>query len=168
MAAPGGRTDEEVPDFDEINQGNKGARDRRRRFAKGRSGNAAGRPAQLFEPGRHGLPGCCSMASHGIDAQRRLAGACRRLGRHCGSVSTVPLRRVVLRAIDASDFENRLRELEEHQAVSRENTAALRHNWVAPRPLSETNGGAFYLDCRVGRKAATSPGLRNILSTSLA
>ena len=27
---------------------------------------------------------------------------------------------------------------------------------------------AFYLDCRVGRKAATSPGLRNILSTSLA
>src|SRR5260370_5079320 len=31
-----------------------------------------------------------------------------------------------LRAIDASDFENRLRELEESQAASREDTAALR------------------------------------------
>jgi len=36
-----------------------------------------------------------------------------------------------LRAIDASDFENRLRELEESQAASREDTAALRHNWAA-------------------------------------
>ena len=35
------------------------------------------------------------------------------------------------RAIDASDFENRLRELEESQAASREDTAALRHNWAA-------------------------------------
>jgi hypothetical protein len=36
-----------------------------------------------------------------------------------------------LRAIDASDFENRLRQLEEDQAASRENTAALQHNWAA-------------------------------------
>jgi hypothetical protein len=28
--------------------------------------------------------------------------------RYCGSVSTVPLRRAVSRAIDASDFENRV------------------------------------------------------------
>jgi hypothetical protein len=36
-----------------------------------------------------------------------------------------------LRAIDASDFEGRLRQLEEDQAASRENTAALQHNWAA-------------------------------------
>jgi hypothetical protein len=36
-----------------------------------------------------------------------------------------------LRAIDASDFENRLRQLEEDQAARREDTAALRHNWAA-------------------------------------
>src|ERR1700730_5889720 len=36
-----------------------------------------------------------------------------------------------LRAIDASDFEGRLRELEEDQAVRREDTVALRHNWAA-------------------------------------
>ncbi len=33
--------------------------------------------------------------------------------------------------IDASDFENRLRQLEESHAASREDTAALRHNWAA-------------------------------------
>jgi hypothetical protein len=36
------------------------------------------------------------------------------------------------------------------------------------RASDEISGAAFYLDCRVGRKAATSPGLRSILSTSLA
>jgi len=36
-----------------------------------------------------------------------------------------------LRAIDASDFEGRLRQLEEDQAVRREDTVALRHNWAA-------------------------------------
>ena len=36
-----------------------------------------------------------------------------------------------LRAIDASDFENRLRQLEEDQAARREDTAVLRHNWAA-------------------------------------
>ena len=36
-----------------------------------------------------------------------------------------------LRASDASDFENRLRQLEEDQAARREDTAALRHNWAA-------------------------------------
>jgi hypothetical protein len=36
-----------------------------------------------------------------------------------------------LRAIDASDFEGRLRQLEEDQAARREDTAALRHNWAA-------------------------------------
>ena len=36
-----------------------------------------------------------------------------------------------LRAIDASDFESRLRQLEEDQAARREDTAALRHNWAA-------------------------------------
>jgi hypothetical protein len=36
-----------------------------------------------------------------------------------------------LRAIDASDFENRLRQLEEDQAARREDTADLRHNWAA-------------------------------------
>jgi len=36
--------DEGVPDLDEIKQGEQEARDRRRRFAKGRSGNPAGRP----------------------------------------------------------------------------------------------------------------------------
>jgi hypothetical protein len=63
-----------------------------------------------------------------------------------------------------------LRGLEKDQAASRENTARLRHNWAArfDCPFAETTGGAFYLDCRGGRKAATSPGLRNILSTSLA
>jgi len=71
------------------------------------------------------------MASHGIDAQAPSSWRLPAIRRHCGSVSTVPLRRAVLRAIDASDFENRLRELEEHQAASRENTAALRHNWAA-------------------------------------
>jgi hypothetical protein len=36
-----------------------------------------------------------------------------------------------LRAIDASDFEGRLRQLEEDQAARREDTATLRHNWAA-------------------------------------
>ena len=36
-----------------------------------------------------------------------------------------------LRAIDASDFENRLRQLEEDQAARREDTAAVRRNWAA-------------------------------------
>lgn len=39
-----GERDEEVPDLDEIKQGEQGGRDRRRRFAKGPSGNPAGRP----------------------------------------------------------------------------------------------------------------------------
>ena len=36
-----------------------------------------------------------------------------------------------LRAIDASDFESRLRELEEDQAARREDTEARRYNWAA-------------------------------------
>src|SRR5438067_2070150 len=36
-----------------------------------------------------------------------------------------------LRAIDASDFEGRLRELEEDQAARREDTEARRYNWAA-------------------------------------
>ena len=36
-----------------------------------------------------------------------------------------------LRAIDASDFESRLRELEEDQAARREETEARRYNWAA-------------------------------------
>ena len=36
-----------------------------------------------------------------------------------------------LRAIDASDFEGRLRELEEDQAARREDTEAHRYNWAA-------------------------------------
>jgi hypothetical protein len=36
-----------------------------------------------------------------------------------------------LRAIDASDFEGRLRELEQDQAARREDAAARRHNWAA-------------------------------------
>ena len=46
--------DEEVPDLDVIKQGEQGARDRRRRFAKGRSGNLAGRPRGVFELGDAG------------------------------------------------------------------------------------------------------------------
>ena len=36
-----------------------------------------------------------------------------------------------LRAIDASDFENRLRQLEEDQAARREDGEARRYNWAA-------------------------------------
>src|SRR5207237_6548971 len=36
-----------------------------------------------------------------------------------------------LRAIDPSDFEGRLRQLEEDQAVRREDTEARRYNWAA-------------------------------------
>jgi hypothetical protein len=36
-----------------------------------------------------------------------------------------------LRAIDASDFEGRLRQLEEDQAARREDRAARRYNWAA-------------------------------------
>jgi hypothetical protein len=36
-----------------------------------------------------------------------------------------------LRAIDASDFDNRLRQLEEDHAARREDTAAGRYNWAA-------------------------------------
>jgi hypothetical protein len=46
-----------------------------------------------------------------------------------------------LRAIDTSDFESRLWELEEDQAASRENTATLRHDWAArfDCPFTETS-----------------------------
>jgi hypothetical protein len=68
------------------------------------------------------------MASHGIDAQARLAGAASdpMVLRPCLDRIVAPRRSTVPRAIDASDFENRVAGIGENQAVSHGNTTALR------------------------------------------
>ena len=49
-----------MPDLDQIKQGEQEVRDRRGRFARGRSGNPAGRAAAATTS--TALPGCCSPA----------------------------------------------------------------------------------------------------------
>ena len=46
-------------------------------------------------------------------------------------VSAFQMIGTLLRAIDASDFDDRLRQVEENQAASREDRTALHHNWAA-------------------------------------
>ena len=50
-----------MPDLDQIKQGEQGTRDRGGRFARGRSGNPAGRPRGCRDHVNR-LPGCCSPA----------------------------------------------------------------------------------------------------------
>jgi hypothetical protein len=161
--------DEGVPDLDEIKQGEQEARDRRRPFAKGRVRHPAGRRAAL-RAGRRGLPRLLDGEPHGIDAQGRLAGACRRSG-GIAALSrpyrcAVPFYAPSMRAISKTGCGN-WRNTRRRAAKIRRLFATIGRRG-SPRPLAETSGGPFYLDCRVGRNAATSPGLRSILSTSLA
>jgi hypothetical protein len=80
-----------TPDLDQIKQGKQGVRDRRGRFAGGRSGNPAGRPRGCREAGlgrdpthiaRRGRDGAaiCSTLARAPEGQiraRRLFGGCR-------------------------------------------------------------------------------------------
>jgi hypothetical protein len=162
--------DEEVPDLDVIKQGGTGSAGQAQAVCQGPIRQSCRAAARRLRAWRHGLPRCCSMTSHRIDAQGRLAGACRRSGGiaalsrpyRCATPFYAPSMRAISK--------NRFAGIGKNQAASHENAAALPHNRAArcDSSPSETSTGAFYPDCRVGRKAATSPGLRNILSTSLA
>jgi hypothetical protein len=155
-----------MPDLDQIKQGEQGARDRRGRFAKGRSGNPAGRPrgcrdhvnraARLLLAGEGealtrkavelalaGDPAALRLCLDRTVAPRRerpvelamppinsaadVLGAVKVVAGAVASGAITPSQgfalsqmiETFLRAIDASDFDNRLRQLEEWQAKSR-------------------------------------------------
>jgi hypothetical protein len=116
-----------MPDLDEIKQGEQGARDRRGRFAEGQSGNPTMAPRRKRTV-ELALPPIRSADD--ILAAIKVASGAVGCGAVTPSEGFTPSQMIetFLRAIDASDFENRLRGLEKDQAASRENTARLRHN----------------------------------------
>jgi hypothetical protein len=108
-------------------------RSRGRPFAKGQSGNPAGRPrdstnrstpaAQLLLDDE-----ATALTGKAVDSAADILGAIKAVGDAVGGGDITPgeglaLSQMIesfLRAIDASDFDNRVRQLEEAQSASRE------------------------------------------------
>jgi hypothetical protein len=78
-----------MPDLDQIKQEEQGARDQRGRFARGRSGNPAGRAAAATAS-KPRCPAIARRRGRGADPQSRRAGA----RRHCGCASNASSGRI--------------------------------------------------------------------------
>jgi Family of unknown function (DUF5681) len=115
-----------MPDLDQIKQGEQGERDRRGRFARGRSGNPAGRPRGCRDHVGPYRERAVEFTMPPIRYATDLAGAMAAVADAAAQGAITPREAMQLghvvdayvRAVEATEFERRLRVLEAADAAS--------------------------------------------------